>query len=254
VPCRTDRDSGSILNPFQQRRSHEPDSSDPGGPRVWARGPSGWMPRMHIRRGDDRRGGEDSQYRSNDTAKLFGMARRTRWKEGAVCGKPVEAIQALALRKRENGDTARVRFRVRTREKMVSFDIQEGYRHFGLAPQMRDWFLFRCDGIFYRCIALSVGWGRSPMWFTQLMIPMVRKLRQQYRVLAYLYDFLICPVKTGKVVSMRDFRKETQVIDKLLSSLGLTRHPTKGVWVVFCRPVQCSRNTYVDDNSCLISE
>jgi hypothetical protein len=25
-------------------------------------------------------------------------------------------------------------------EKMVSFDIQAGYRHFPLAPQMRDWF------------------------------------------------------------------------------------------------------------------
>jgi hypothetical protein len=30
---------------------------------------------------------------------------------------------------------------------------------------------------------------------------------------------------------MRDCRKATQVIDKLLSSLGLTRHPTKGEWV-----------------------
>jgi hypothetical protein len=39
-------------------------------------------------------------------------------------------------------------------EKMVSFDIKEGYRHFRLAPQMRDWFLFRYDGRLYRCIAL----------------------------------------------------------------------------------------------------
>jgi hypothetical protein len=45
---------------------------------------------------------------------------------------------------------------------------------------------------------------------------MVRKLRQQYRVLAYLDDFLICPVKVGRVASMRDCRKATQVIDKLL--------------------------------------
>jgi hypothetical protein len=44
------------------------------------------------------------------------MARRSEGKEGAVCGKPVEAIQALAQRKRENEDTARVRFRVGTRE------------------------------------------------------------------------------------------------------------------------------------------
>jgi hypothetical protein len=55
--------------------------------------------------------------------------------------------------------------------------------------------------------------------------------RQQYRVLAYLDDFLICPVKAWRVASMRDCRKATQVIDKLLSSLGLTRHPTKGEWV-----------------------
>jgi hypothetical protein len=116
-------------------------------------------------------------------------------------------------------------------EKMVSFDIQAGYRHFRLAPKMRDWFLFRYDGRLYRCIAVPFGWGRSPMWFTQLMVLMVlmvRKVREQYRVLAYLDNFLICPVKAGKVVSTRDCRRATQLIDKLLSSLGLKRHPTKG--------------------------
>jgi Reverse transcriptase (RNA-dependent DNA polymerase) len=116
-------------------------------------------------------------------------------------------------------------------KKMVSFDIQAGYRHFLLASQMRDWFLFRYGGHFYRCIALPFGWGRSLMWFTQLVVLMVRKLRQQYRVLAYLDDFVICSVKAGRVVSMRDCRKATQVLDKLLSSLGLTRHPTKEEWV-----------------------
>jgi hypothetical protein len=43
------------------------------------------------------------------------MARRNRGKKRALCGQPVEAIQALAQRKRENGNTTRVRFRVRTR-------------------------------------------------------------------------------------------------------------------------------------------
>jgi hypothetical protein len=60
---------------------------------------------------------------------------------------------------------------------------------------------------------------------------MVRKLRQQYRVLPYLDNFLICPVKAERVASMRDCQRATQLIDKLLSSLGLTRHPTKGEWV-----------------------
>jgi hypothetical protein len=94
-------------------------------------------------------------------------------------------------------------------EKMVSFDIQAGYRHFRLAPQMRDWFLFTYDKRFYKGIALLFGWGRGPMWFTQLMVPMVRKLRKQYRVLAYLDGFLICTVKAGRIASMRDCRKAT---------------------------------------------
>jgi hypothetical protein len=115
VPSRSVWDSGATLHPIQRRRGHEADSSDPGGPRVWARGPLSWMPRRHIRRGDDRRGREDSQYRCNDIFKLCGMAKRTREKEGAVCGKTVEAIQALAQRKRGNGDFARVRFGVGTR-------------------------------------------------------------------------------------------------------------------------------------------
>jgi hypothetical protein len=97
-------------------------------------------------------------------------------------------------------------------EKMVSFDIQAGYLHIRIAPQMTDWFFFRYDGRFYRCIAIPFGWGRIPMWFNQLVVPMVRKLRQQHRVLAYLDDFLICSVKSGRVASIRDCRKATQVI------------------------------------------
>jgi hypothetical protein len=75
----------------------------------------------------------------------------------------------------------------------VSFDIQAGYRHFRLAPQMRDWFLFRYDGRFYRCIALPFGWGRSPMWFTQLMVPMVRKAKATVSSSRVLGRFLDMP-------------------------------------------------------------
>jgi hypothetical protein len=48
-------------------------------------------------------------------------------------------------------------------KKMVTFDIQAGYRHFRLDPQIRDWFLFSYDEPFYRCIALPFGWGSSTM-------------------------------------------------------------------------------------------
>jgi hypothetical protein len=40
-------------------------------------------------------------------------------------------------------------------EQMVSFDIQAGIRRFRLAPQMRDWFLFRYDGRFYRFLCAA---------------------------------------------------------------------------------------------------
>jgi hypothetical protein len=67
---------------------------------------------------------------------------------------------------------------------MVSLDIKAGYRHFRLAPKMRYWFIFAYDGSCYKCIALPFGWGRSPMWFTHLMVPLVTRLRQLYRALA----------------------------------------------------------------------
>jgi hypothetical protein len=56
VPSRSLRDSGAALYSFLQRRSHEPDSSVLGGPRVWARGSSGWIRSRHVRIGDYRRG------------------------------------------------------------------------------------------------------------------------------------------------------------------------------------------------------
>jgi hypothetical protein len=62
------------------------------------------------------------------------------------------------------------------------------------------------------------------------MMPLVTKLRQSYRVLACLDDFLICLDKAGRIAVMRDCRLETRTIDKLLYSLGMARHPTKGEW------------------------
>lgn len=41
----------------------------------------------------------------------------------------------------------------------LSFDIKSGYRAFRLAPKMRDWFIFRYAGRYFRCIALPFGWG-----------------------------------------------------------------------------------------------
>lgn len=37
-------------------------------------------------------------------------------------------------------------------------DLKSGYRHLQLHPDMRDYFVFRYDGLFYRCVALPSGW------------------------------------------------------------------------------------------------
>jgi hypothetical protein len=82
---------------------------------------------------------------------------------------------------------------------MGSFDIKAGYRHFRLAPKVRNWYLFRYEDMYYRCVALPFGWGRSPMWLTQLMVQLVCQPRAGlgFRVLPYLDDFLVCPAKAG---------------------------------------------------------
>jgi hypothetical protein len=177
-------------HPFQQRRSHDPDSSDPGGPHLWARGSSGWMTRRHIRKIEVRRGREDTQYRCLDIVKICGMARRT---EGA------------------------------TRRFLVI-----------LSKQYKHW------------LKRSVGMETLPEYALELeRWEMMVSFYIQYRVLAYLDDFLICPIKAGKITGMRNFRKATKMIDKLLSSLALTRHPKKRNWVGSTRVkhLGCVRDT-----------
>lgn len=115
---------------------------------------------------------------------------------------------------------------------LLSMDIAKGYRHFRLHPTMRDWFLFRWEGRYYQCVALPFGWGRSPLWFTQLMRPFLGELRQRhgFRVLGYLDDFLIAPSPYGVVAGRAHCVEAKRCIERLLSCLGLKRHPTKGEW------------------------
>lgn len=111
----------------------------------------------------------------------------------------------------------------------LSMDIRNGYRHFRLAPQMRDWFIFHYAGRYYQCVALPFGWGRSPLWFTQLMATFVKELRRsELRVLAYLDDFLLVPTTSGIVSRHEDCLRAAKFVDALMLRLGLTRHPTKG--------------------------
>lgn len=44
---------------------------------------------------------------------------------------------------------------------IMSLDFKSGYRHFYVHPKVCDYFLFRYNGRFYRCVEFPFGWGRS---------------------------------------------------------------------------------------------
>jgi hypothetical protein len=122
---------------------------------------------------------------------------------------------------------------------MISLDIQSGYRHFRLAPRyfrlaprMRDMFIFHYAGRCFRCIAIQFGWGRSPMWLTPMMRPLVQPLRsvKLLRVLAYLDDFFLAPSPPGEIATLDMGSHATRRLDLLLEDLDQMRHLTKGEW------------------------
>lgn len=89
--------------------------------------------------------------------------------------------QALAERERKDGDDTVLRSPVTVgrytdvlghQERLPTFNLKN-YLH----PDVRDFFLFRYNGRFYRCVALLFGWGRSVLWFTKLLRPLVQFIR-----------------------------------------------------------------------------
>jgi Reverse transcriptase (RNA-dependent DNA polymerase) len=231
VPRREVRDHVATFDLVHLRCGHEPDPPDPGGPRLRARGPPGGFPGRDLRRshtGGSRRHRKDW---SNDIIELRGVAGWTIGTQGSLRVQSVQAVQALTKGKRSDGDPARIFPGTSARTENAFIQHHSGLPT--LPPCTADERLV-CFCIRWQVLQvhriLPFGWGCSPMWFTLLMMPLATKLRQAYRVLAYLDDFLICPAKSGRIASVKDCRRATQTIDKLLSSLGLERHPTKGEW------------------------
>lgn len=63
---------------------------------------------------------------------------------------------------------------------LMSWDFKAGYRYMYLHPAMRDSFLFRYQGTYYRCLALHFGWGPMVLWLTKLLRPVVWFLRARW--------------------------------------------------------------------------
>ena len=89
---------------------------------------------------------------------------------------------------------------------LMWWDIKSGYRHFYLHPRMREFFIFRYEGLFYRCIALPFGRVHSVLWFTKLLRPLVQHLREvlRYCVLPCIYDFACAPSPLGRPSTRQD--------------------------------------------------
>lgn len=138
------------------------------------------------------------------------------WARGSV---KMETVQSFALDMEKN-------------DVLMSWDFKSGYRHFYLHPDVRNFFVFRYGGAFYRCIALPFGWGRSVLWFMKLLRPLVQFMREKlkYRVLPYIDDFLVAPSPPGRAATKGDCKKAGRVLEVLFERLGLCRHPEKGVW------------------------
>lgn len=117
-------------------------------------------------------------------------------------------------------------------DRLISFDLQGGYRAVRLHRNMEKYFMFTCGKRFYTCCTLPFGWSHSPMWFTKVMSPVVKHLRVVIgcRVLPYLDDFLLIAGNGLKPASSGDALALSSQVSGLLLTLGLVRHPSKGVW------------------------
>ena len=63
------------------------------------------------------------------------------------------------------------------------------------------------------------------------MAPFIQELRRgEYRVFAYLDDFLLAPSPYGTTSGPRDCAVAWERIAELMTQLGLQRHPEKGEW------------------------
>lgn len=115
---------------------------------------------------------------------------------------------------------------------LLSFDWASGYKHFALHRGLWDWFLFRYDGRYYRCIALPFGWTSSPCWFIKNLSPLTRYMRSELclRVLVWLDDYLIAPGDGSRPSLAEDCQRVSKCLDQLFEKLGLVRHQGKGVW------------------------
>lgn len=108
---------------------------------------------------------------------------------------------------------------------MCVLDLQDGYRHIPLHPDAQPLLAFNILGRHFQPLSLNFGLTTAPYVFTKCMSAPLAHLRAQgIRVSVYLDDFIIAAPSRSAAILARD------KVVALLQSLGLSVHPTKGVW------------------------
>jgi hypothetical protein len=162
-----------------------------------------------------------------------------------------------------------VRHLTRKGDYMFSFDLKDGFYALGIVPELRDFLTINVRGQLYRLARLPMGWSLSPYHFCAFTDTFVRHLRQPdpggfttdqgrptqkdgksrpskrflrhkrwrgARILPYIDDFLLFAATRDLALALR------QRVDRLLTSLGLLRHPSKGFW----EPTQYGHHRGID--------
>lgn len=63
---------------------------------------------------------------------------------------------------------------------LILWYISRWYSHIYLHPKIRDIFILRYYVWYFRCIALPFGLGRSVLFFTKIMCPVVQHINRCY--------------------------------------------------------------------------
>ena len=104
------------------------------------------------------------------------------------------------------GTTQSVLQSLRVGDWMVSLDLQDAYLQVPVHPSSRRYLRFCVEGSIFQFRALCFGLSTAPQVFTRVMAPVSAIMhRHRFRILRYLYDWLVLASIFQEIVRARGF-------------------------------------------------